>query len=356
MTTAPAHSAANNVILVGIGTLGCELAAQCHSAPARRLLSFDADALAPYPGPEALCLAAEPENTADMDAEAMQQSAADAAIEILDAAHAHGNTLAVLLAAVGGHTGAIVIPALASELKAAGATVAVVALEPLPFEAAGRADLAARAINELANAADLVLVIPNRPLAELCDPAWPVARAIAHLKEKAADAVDHLIRALAGTACVGLQPAELRRSLADAGRGALATGLGAGDQRVEKAIRDACANSFLTHENCRNASAAILHLLGSSDLTLREVHAAADLLTQLVGRVPIQIGLTIDLAAGELIRATIIVTGIHPTPSDDLASELAAPAANTPALGLYDGVDLDVPAFLRRRALPQLRY
>ncbi len=359
MSTGQFPPVGNTVILIGIGGIGCELAARCSNAPARRLLNFDADALAAYPGSEAIPLAAEPENTADMDTDLMHLSAEEAAREIIESGLAP-NSIALVLCGVGGQTGAVVAPALANELKAAQCTVAVAALEPMPFEGAGRADMAARAVAELETAADLVIVLPNRPLAELCDPGWPVAQAIAHLKDKTVAALDQLLRALTCTSCVGLAPADLRRSLADAGRGAFgcgtaAPGCGSGDARIEAAIRDACANSFLTQESCQNASAAILHLVSSRDLSLREVHNATELVAQLVGTVPIQVGLTLDRSLGDLIRATLLVTGIRriqPAVSPD----------DTPAtthshdLTFYEGINLDIPAFLRRRAVPQLRY
>ncbi|MBM4032631.1 MAG: hypothetical protein FJ291_12705 [Planctomycetes bacterium] len=349
MATGVFSSTGNPVLLIGVGAVGCELAARCSGATLRRLLSFDADSLADYPTSESICLAGEAENTADMDAEAMRRSAEHAAQEILDAARS-ANPLAVILCAVGGQTGTIVVPTLASELKADQCTAIVVALEALPFEGAGRADLAARAIAELENAADLVVALPNRPIAELANPAWPVERAIAFLKEKAVQSVEQLIRALACASCVGLQPADLRRSLTEAGRGALGTGLASGDARIEKAIRDACANSFLTQDNCQHASAALLHLLGSSSLSLREVHAATDLVAQLVGRVPIQVGLTIDPAAADAIRATLLITGVHRIQPNDLAAQPSSTLVPAQDLSFHDGINLDVPAFLRRRA------
>jgi len=343
--------AGNNVLLIGLGGVGCELAASCSNAPARRLLSFDADALAKYPGDEAVCLAAEPENTADMDTDAMQDST-EAAVEEIVASGLATNGVALLVCAVGGQTGAVVAPTLANELKSVQCTVVVAALEPLPFEGAGRADMASRAIAELENVADLVLVMPNRPLAELCDPGWPVARAVVHIKGKTVEALDQLLRALACASCVGLQPSELRRGLTEAGRGALGVGVGAGDQRIEKAIRDACANSFLTQESCQNASAAVLHLVGSRDLSLREVHNATELVGQLVGRVPIQVGITMDRSVGDELRATLLVTGIRHIPADDAIAGAAASLPHAQDLTFYEGVNLDIPAFLRRRPVP----
>ena len=355
MSTGTFSTVGNSVLLVGVGGVGCELAARCSGSFKRRLLSFDADTLAAYAGPEAMCLSGEPENTGDMEADGMRLSAEEAAQDILESAQA-ANSLVLILCAVGGQTGSVVVPTLANEFKGAQCTVVVAALEPMPFEGAGRADMAARALADLENAADLVLVIPNRPLAELCDPALPVAEAIARLKDRTVGAVEQLIRALACASCVGLQPLDLRRSLAGAGRGALAVGVGTGEGRVEKAIRDACANSFLTQESCQHAAAALLHLLGSRDLSLREVHAATDLVGQLVGRVPIQVGLTLDPTAGDTLRATLLVTGVHQLQADDRPGDAPAPLVHSQDLSYYDGVNLDVPAFLRRRAVPQLRY
>ncbi|HUT36179.1 MAG TPA: hypothetical protein VNE39_22010 [Planctomycetota bacterium] len=355
MATGELSPLGNTVLLVGVGGVGCEMASRCSGAPMRRLLNFDADALAAFSGTEALCLAGEPENTGDMDEDSMRHSAAEAAQEVIESAQA-ANCLVVLLCAVGGQTGGTVVPALASEFKSAQCTVVVVAMEPMPFEGAGRAELAARAVADLENAADLVLLVPNRPVAEVCDPELPVAEAVALLKDKAVRAVEQLLRALACASCVGLQPLDLRRSLTEAGRGALAIGVGAGDRRVEKAIRDACANSFLTQENCQYASAAILHLLGGHNLSLRDVHSATDLVGQLVGRVPIQVGLTIDPALGDAIHATLLVTGVHRIQADGLPDGPGAPLAHSQDLSYYDGVNLDVPAFIRRRAIPQFRY
>jgi cell division protein FtsZ len=354
MATGEFSSLGNPVLLIGVGGLGCELAARCSGAPTRRLLNFDADALAAFPSSEAVCLPGEAENTADMDTDEMLHPAEEAAREIIESTQV-ANGVALFLCSVGSHTASIVVPTLVSEFKAAQCTVVVVAVEPMPFEGADRAEMAARAIAELENVADLVLLVPNRPLADFCDAAVPVAQAIARLKDKAVQGVEQLLRALACASCIGLQPLDLRRSLAEAGRGAFGIGAGAGDGRIPKAIRDACANSFLTPESCQHASAAILHLLGSRDLSLREVHEATDIVGQLVGRVPIQVGLTLDPAAGDSIRATLLVTGVHRLQLKDPADD-APVLPRSQDLSYYDGVDLDVPAFLRRRAVPQLRY
>ena len=347
--------AGNTVLLIGVGRVGCELAAKCNGAHVRRLLDFDADVLADYDTAEILCLAGDPENTGDMDAETMRQSAEDAAQRLL-ADIRPGRTLAILLCAIGGQTGSVVLPAFANELKAAQCTVIAVALEPLPFEGGGRTDMAARTVGELENTADLVLVLPNRPLGELFDASLPVGEAVARLKAKTLSAIERIVHAFNCGSCVGLQPSELRRSLTDAGRGALGIGVGRDGDRVEKAIRDACTNSFLTRESCQNASAVVLHLLGNRDLSLKEVHTATEMLGQLVGRVPIQVGLTVDQAAGDDLQATILVTGIRRLNPNALSEEPPVPLAQSQDLSFYDGVNLDIPAFVRRRPVPQLQY
>jgi len=353
MGTGDAATAGNTVVLVGVGGIGCELGSRIAGAHARRLLHFDADALADYPTDEVVCLAGDPENTGDMDSESMRCSAEDAAQELLDLVRP-GTSVAILLCATGGQTGTVVLPTLANEFRAAQSTVVVVALEPMPFEGAGRAEMASRAIAELENVADLVLVVPNRPLGEVCDPSWPVSQAIAHLKRKAVEAIEQLVKAVRCASCVGLQPSELLRSLAMAGRGAFGVGTGSGEGRVEKAIRDACANSFLTQAACQQASAAILHLIGSSDLSLREVHAATELVAQVVARVPIQVGLTIDRSAGDAVRAVLLVTGIRPPRTEGLEEESVTAAHPAHDLTFHEGVNLAVPAFMRRRPVPHL--
>jgi cell division protein FtsZ len=343
------------MLFIGVGGIGCELTARCSSAHPRWLLDFDAAALDAYEPTETMPLAGEASDTHDMDPERMRAAAEEAAQELAESVHA-GTELVFIVGALGGQTGAVVLPTLADELKTTQCTVVVLGIEPLPFEGVARADLAARALGELENAADLVLTVPNRPLADLCDPALPVGKALERLKQRTAAALAQLVDALTCRSCVGLQPSELRRSLTDAGRGAFGVGVGRGERRVEKAIRDACAHSFLTQESCHQASAAILHLRGGPDLTLQEVHCATDLVAQLVGRVPIQVGLSSDAEPSGEVRATLLVAGLREPSANGAADGSLASLGTNQNLSFHDGVDLDVPAYLRRRPAPRLGY
>lgn len=338
--------AKGDLLLVGVGGTGCELAARCRGAGARRFLDFDARALGRYDDAEIISLVGDADDTDDMSPESMRHTAADAAERLASLADGHYG-LVVLLGAVGGQTGSLVLPTLARELKDSAATTVVAAIEPMPFEGATRGEMASRALAELEQAADLLLTVPNRPLADLCDAALPVGQALECLKLMTVEAVGQLLEALSDGSCVGLQPSELRRSLLHAGRGAFGVGVGRGQRRVEEALRDACAHSFLTQQSCQQASAAILHLRGGKDLSLQEVHSATELVAHMVGRVAVQVGLSTTGGDADEVRATLLVTGIQPPkPSDDPLASLG----QYEDLGFHEGVDLDVPAFLRRKS------
>ena len=339
-------SAGGRLLLTGVGGIGCELAARCPAVGGRRLLDFDVRALARYDEAEAISLVGDADDTDDMTAETMRRTAAAAAEELVAVVEGR-YSLALLMGAVGGQTGALVLPMLARELKDADVTTVVAAIEPLPFEGAARAEMAVRALGELEQAADLLVTVPNRPLHELCDASLPVAQALERLKQTTVRAVSQLLEALADGSCVGLHPAQMRRSLAEAGRGAFGVGVGRGEHRIEQAIRDACAHSFLTRESCQRASAAILNLRGGATLSLQEVHGATEIVAHLVGQAPVQVGLSTSGEDGDEVRATLIVTGIHPPkPQDDPLASLG----QYEDLSFHEGVNLDIPAFLRRRS------
>ena len=342
--------ATTELLIVGLGEIGCDLAARCNVPGAtKRFVLFEPPALASFPDDQTLSLGGDGERTDEMDPEAMRLAGQRAGQRLTsDAA-----SLAFLFVAAGGQTASVVAPAIVSELRAAGSTTLAIVLDPLPFEGALRAEMAAEAHGELEVVADIVLNLPNRPVAEICDPELPVAEALEELKGKVAEAVGQLAVALTCSSCVGLRPAELRASLADAGRAALGVGHGEGERRVEKAIRDACANSFLTQEACQRASAALLHLFGGTDVSLNEIHGAAELVTQLVGRVPIQVGLT-TLPDETGVRATLLVTGIRPQEISPRGFDQIG-AGGDDELSFYDGVNLEVPAYMRRRPLSRPR-
>jgi cell division protein FtsZ len=332
--------------------LGCELAAGASLLGAkRRLVDFSGEELRNWEPSETVCLNGDGDDTAYMDPDLMREAAKEAGRRL--AKESGEDALVFLLGSLGGQTGAVVLPALANELRVGESAVVAVAVEPLPFEGAGRADLAARALAELELTADLILTVPNRPLNELCDTSLPVAQALAYLKGKTVRAVQQLTTALADGTSVGLQPAELRRSLRDVGRGVFGVGIGRGDDRVEAAIRDACANSFLTQEACQNGTGAILHLLGGPDLSLSEVSSATEMAAHIVGNVPIQAGLSTKGSLGE-VRATLLVTGIYSFLLENIDDGNGRETVRHPDLTHYDGQNLEVPAFLRRQSFARI--
>jgi len=341
-----------NVLIVGVGGLGCEMAAASSGlGMKRRLVDFSSDSMKGCDPSEMICLSGDADETAFMDPDLMRDAAKDAGASLAEVVGE--DALVVLLGSLGGQTGAVVLPALANELRVGESAVVVVAIEPLPFEGAGRADLAARALAELELSADLVLTVPNRPLSELCDTSLPVGEALASLKRKTIHAVKQLVAALADGESVGLQPADLRRSLRDVGRGVFGVGVGRGEQRVEEAIRDACANSFLTQETCQNGTGAVLHLLGGPDLSLNEVSSATEMVAHIVGDVPVQAGLSARGSAGE-VRATLVVTGIYSFRLENAQGDGDSALVGHADLKQYDGQNLDVPAFLRRQSFARI--
>jgi cell division protein FtsZ len=347
-TAAKEAKGGTGVLLVGVGGIGCELAAKCRPARVRRLVDFDHAAMDDYDAAEVLRLGGGPEDTDDMSPEAMRHAAEEAATTLAEAAQ-RGCDLAVFIGAIGGQTGSIVLPILASEVQSAGCTVLVIAVQPLPFEGASRANVAARTIAALERSSDLILTVPNRPVGDLCDAALPIDQALECLKQRTAEAVGQLLDALSDESCVGLQPADLRRALSEAGRGAFGVGVGRGERRVEDALRDACGNSFLTQEICQQASSAILHLRGAKNISLQEVYSATDLVATLVGHVPIQAGLSTD-GTGDEVHATLLVTGIRPPRPTSGKAESLAGLSQFEDLSTYDGENLDVPTFIRRQA------
>ena len=100
------------------------------------------------------------------------------------------------------------------------------------------------------------------------------------------------------------------------------------------------------------AKGVLFNVTGGSDLTLHEVHAAAEVIEQVVDpNANIIFGMVQDLKLDDEVRITIIATGFPAAdaliPNEDfLFSQLEMATVN-------GSEDLDVPPFLRR--LPTLR-
>ena len=222
-----------------------------------------------------------------------------------------GADMVFIAVGAGGGTGtggAPIIAQLAKEtLKVL--TVGVVT-KPFRFEGTKRMVVAEEGIKRLKEKTDALITVPNQKLLEI-DKNLTFVEAF-----RLADAV--LSRAVGGIAEIITTPgfinvdfADIKAIMKNAGSALLGVGLGGGEKRAEKALREAL-ESPLIETSIRGARGVLFNVTGGADLTMEEIHWLAEQIAQEVGGdANIIFGAYIDEQLKDKIKLTLIATGFE---------------------------------------------
>jgi cell division protein FtsZ len=222
-----------------------------------------------------------------------------------------GADMVFVTAGLGGGTGtgaAPVIAALASEMGAL--TVAVVT-RPFGFEGKRRMTQAERGLQELLDAVDTLIVIPNEKLLAVAKDAG--------FFESFQIADDVLRQAVQGISDIITIPGVINRDFADvkttmAGMGyaVMGTASRSGSNRASEAAMAAMASPLLEAGAIDGARGILINITGSSSLKLSEVNEASTIIQSAAHEdANIIFGAVLDERLGDEVKITVIATGFR---------------------------------------------
>jgi len=269
-----------------------------------------------------------------------------------------GADMVFVTAGLGGGTGtgaAPVIAALASEMGAL--TVAVVT-RPFAFEGKRRMTQAERGLQELLDAVDTLIVIPNEKLLAVAKDAG--------FFESFQIADDVLRQAVQGISDIITIPGVINRDFADvkttmAGMGyaVMGTASRSGEFRAREAAVAAMASPLLEAGAIDGARGILINITGSSTLRLSEVNEASTIIQSAAHEdANIIFGAVLDDRLGDEVKITVIATGFREAEASRAAAQ---PVAQTAAGQLAPGSEQPAPLNRRERmladtTLPTLRH
>jgi len=317
------------------------------------------------------------------------------ALEVRDRIHdlLAGSDMVFVTAGLGGGTGTGAAPVVAEIAREVGALTVAVVTKPFRFEGKVRGRHADRGLDELHDAVDTLITIPNDRLLSIAGKNTPMRDAFRLADEVLLNAVKGISDLITVHGLVNLDFADVRTIMNEMGMALMGTGIARGDERAIQAARMAISSPLLEDLSIEGARGVLINISGGEDLTLFEVNEASMVIQEAAHEdANIIFGAVIDdgIPKGE-IRVTVIATGLEddrprrgrerPRPQAAEAARLVelprreAPAAVTaeevaqlpigpaaPAAARADDgwpVDspfedeLDVPTFLRNRMRPQ---
>ena len=220
-----------------------------------------------------------------------------------------GADMVFVTAGLGGGTGTGAAPVIASLASEMGALTVAVVTRPFAFEGKRRMMQAERGMQELLDAVDTVIVIPNEKLLAVAKDAG--------FFESFRIADDVLRQGVQGISDIITIPGVINRDFADvkttmAGMGyaVMGTAMRSGPDRAKDAAIAAMASPLLEAGAIDGARGILINITGSSSLKLNEVNEASTIIQNAAHEdANIIFGAVLDESMGDEVKITVIATG-----------------------------------------------
>ena len=253
-----------------------------------------------------------------------------------------GSDMVFITAGEGGGTGTGGAPIVAEVAKSLGALTVGVVTRPFGFEGRRRALYAEQGIQELREAVDTLIVIPNDRLLEVGDPKAPMTETFRIADEVLMNGVAGITQIITTPGLINVDFADVKTVMSDAGTAVMGIGRASGDERGAQAAQRAIASPML-ESSMEGARGVLLAIAGPSSMTLHEATTAAKVVADHAeDDAEIIFGAIVDDALGEEMRVTVIAAGFD---KRRVRSATGLRSVDVAARGGED--DLDIPTFVQ---------
>ena len=337
--------------VVGVGGGGCNAVNRMIAEELAGVqfvgINTDAQALARCEAPERIRIGEKLTKGlgAGSDPERGQRAAEESREELLEAVR--GAEMVFITAGMGGGTGTGASPLVAEAAREVGALTVAIVTKPFTFEGTKRRQQAEDGIADLRERVDTLIVIPNDRLLDICGPEVSVEEAFVAADDVLRQGIQGISELITLPGEINLDFADVRRVMHEAGPALLAIGRASGEDRAAQAARDAVSSPLLD-VSIEGSTAVLFNVTGARNLGLHELHAAAQVIGEVVApEAEIIFGTAIDPTLGDEVKVTVIATGFPVGPRTMDVEETGA-GQRFSVDSVPNPVDTELPAFLRR--------
>lgn len=222
-----------------------------------------------------------------------------------------GADMVFVTAGEGGGTGTGGAPVVASIARKLGALTVGVVTRPFSFEGRRRGGQADQGIDQLREACDTLIVIPNDRLLQLGDAGVSMMEAFKTADEVLLNGVQGITDLITTPGVINVDFADVKGVMSGAGSALMGIGSSRGDGRAHKAA-EAAINSPLLETTMEGAKGVLMSIAGGSDLGLFEINEAASLVQEEAHPdANIIFGTVVDDSLGDEVRVTVIAAGFE---------------------------------------------
>ena len=233
----------------------------------------------------------------------------------------NGADMVFITAGMGGGTGTGAAPIVAQIAKSLDILTVAVVTKPLKIEGRHRMESAERGIQELRRHVDSLIEIPNQRLLGQSE-GMNVQQTFAFANKVLIDAVRGITEIINNNGVINVDFADVKTIMSNQGSPSalMGTGIGRGEKRALSAAAAAISSPLLNHD-ISGASAVLMNFTGGTNMSLDEIHDAADTITQKIAGDPqVILGMVVDETGAfdeECMKVTVIATGFPEIPAED---------------------------------------
>ncbi len=192
-----------------------------------------------------------------------------------------GADMVFIACGMGGGTGTGAAPMISHIARDSGCLTVGIVTKPFSFEGIQRMRIAETGLDELREAVDALIVIPNDRLLSTVSKETTAKGAFAMCDDVLKQAVEGISDLITTPGIINIDFADIKAILQDAGPALMGIGTATGEQRAVEAARLAI-NSPLLEVSIAGAKGVLFSIAGGDDLTMFEIQDAARVITEAV--------------------------------------------------------------------------
>lgn len=290
-----------------------------------------------------------------------------------------GADMVFVTAGMGGGTGSGASSVIAGISKEMGALTIGVVTKPFGFEGNQRRRVAEAAMARLRENVDTLIAIPNDRLIHILDKKTGISEAFSVADDVLRQGIQGISELITIPGLINLDFADVRSIMLNGGAALMSIGRATGENRAQEAAQQAI-HSALLDVSIEGAQGILFNVKGGRDLSLFEVHEAAELIrANAHPEANIIFGAVVDNDMKDEVHITVIATGFDKNSPKEAPVGYGRPAGretsySTPVtppppapsqtapqpnpqraeqpvdfpVRTFNRDDLDIPAFLRR--------
>ena len=232
-----------------------------------------------------------------------------------------GSDLVFITAGMGGGTGTGAAPVIAQIAHELGILTVAIVTKPFNFENKKRMENAEKGIAELKKYVDTIVIIPNERLLTILPEKTTLVEAFRYADDVLRQGIQGIADLIVCPGLINLDFADVVTVMKNRGFAHMGIGHGKGENKTLEAVRQAVA-SPLIETTIEGATGVVLNIKGGSDLTMREVSEATNMVKEVVDpSCNLIFGSCIDPDMRDEVEITVIATGFKAPGEEDQPEE-----------------------------------